>query len=308
MIEVAVVTSTSGPSQAYKLWDKASGWESEEVTYGGIIISPRSFRTEESGSLLLFREEDSNPDTLAGSILQLAKNCKDKLCVAAHNKTYLKVQAQADYDKIVPVQLLHDTDDPVFKALQSFVSEPSKKGLEAIKHGIVNASEQNAVRQVAAVRHAVARLLVPVTIDLKGWRDSDFDGRYGSEIISDYRGGRAQELITECYRSIYVNEPSIRRIVEQSLSSAKRVQDSAAANDIEKGWAVIQQKIPRNTRPGEPPEVYALLTDLGSEEGLSKLKNAVRRIDGFIKWYSELDEALAQLRPGVECALKLTKS
>lgn len=200
------------------------------------------------------------------------------------------------------VPFIHEPGRPPFDDLLKLFTRPDPEAFDAALDAVKKKQELTHAQRLTTLKHRLARLFLPVSVDLQGWREFEYDDEYMDELLSSYgrdegRLERARELLYERGR------PAGAETVER-LVTELGLEGSGA-------WGRVQSLLPpqepaREELPGMPlyAEVFRVKDVLGSlrEKGaLHRLKGALEAgDDSFNEWYLALEAALAELRGEME--------
>ena len=304
------------PDPRYQLWEltRASGWQDDDV------LAETSVRTFDVGSdkivILcqasppLATTKDKSKRKTTHWVTQIAKSPKYdadvKVYIASHSG-YVDVKAvQSEVDNtrlIACASFSHMLDatgiDDVSDALYQLLPKPQRKAFEATLMAVKTQQTLTHAHRLSTLKHRLAHLFLPISVDLQAWSGYGFDDEYMREILSSYadedeRLERARGLLYGVGQR--GDDESIEKIVEES-----GLEDSEA---WEKVKILLPQREPASDEEKSAAaaysEVFQRLDVLGSlkdKTGLKRLRDSLQSgRNPFNEWYAELDGALVKLR------------
>lgn len=228
-----------------------------------------------------------------------------KVYIAAHSD-YVDlrfVRWEVDKEKIGAIASFNHLPespglDELSDALYKLIPEPDHETFNATLDAIKNRQVKTHTQRLSALKHSLAHLFLPISVDLQAWRGFDFDDEYMKEIINSYQADegrlkRARELLYGAVKSPEAD--SMEKIVREAGLEESQL------------WSKVISLLPRREPKSEEEkrdssvyiEVFQtqdVLGSLKSSAKLNELKDLLKTDNPFNRWYVELDEALIELR------------
>lgn len=168
----------------------------------------------------------------------------------------------------------------------------AEAGCEELEKAILQLLGQTRVNRVSVLKHKIANCFLPIDIDLQGWRDTGFNGDYGSEIVTAYKE-RPFAPLQQVREHLYDGPFSLKNILLQEGEHA-----AAAEKEIEELLPKAGPAIGKDARAKAFTQASVVLDCLhaGDLEGLQEM---IADSDCFHAWFDMLMETLDRLRDAV---------
>jgi len=229
-----------------------------------------------------------------------------KVHIAAHsNYVDLKsVRARVDKARLTACAFFsHMVDaaglDEVSDALYQLLPKPHYEAFETALEAVKNRQVVTHAQRLSTLKHRLAHLFLPISVDLQAWSGYDFDDEYMKEILSSY--GDEEERLERARGLLYGDgQPAESENVEKIVADADL--------DYSETWEKVQTLLPRDEPESDADknasvaysEVFQELDVLGSLKDKTKLKRLRNSLQSgrnpFNEWYAGLDGALIELR------------
>jgi hypothetical protein len=308
-----IVTS---PDPEYQLWEltQASGWQDDDV------LAETSVKTFDVGddkivilcqaSPPLANSKEKSKRKTTGWVTEIAKSPKYgadvKVHIAAHSGyvDVKAVQSEVDNTRLVACasfsHMIKATGiDDVSDALYQLLPQPQRKAFKAALMAVKTQQTLTHAHRLSTLKHRLAHLFLPISVDLQAWSGYGFDDEYMREILSSY--GDETERLESARALLYGagqhgDDESIEKIVEES-----GLEDSEAWKKVK---ILLPQREPVSDEEKSAAAAYShvfqrldVLGSLKDKTELKRLKDSLRSGQNpFNEWYAELDGALVELR------------
>lgn len=327
-MRLLIIVTTDYPE--YKLWELTAGWPAEQPLGEAPVVRVASVGDDrvvvlcQSPSALADADNDAYKEwEIRADITKTTTAWVTAIAAAPRYGEGVEVYVAQHYGYVdvkavgkglpagralicAPFNHLPDAPglDALFDALQELLKETSPRAFESALRAVRKKQEGTRAQRLTTLKHRLAHLFLPISVDLQAWGRFNFDDEYMREMIESYRvdSGRldaARELLYGPQAGQRPESDSVEKIVKEV--------------GLERGavWADVRALLPRR-EPGTDAERDAaasysevfqrldLLGSLGDAGKLGKLKTALRTGNPFCAWYSELDAALGRLREALE--------
>jgi hypothetical protein len=183
----------------------------------------------------------------------------------------------------------------LYDYLLELVEETGGPSFDAAIDAIDRTQGMTHAQRLSTLKHRLAHVFLPVSVDLHAWRDSDYDDFYLQELRESYR---TDEGRLERARNLLYKESSGGDNIEKLLGEIDLEDDES--------WAAIKRLLPPKSYEEEieqkRPASYehflkakAVLESLMDRNKLLELRTELRHENQFGAWCKELDEKLSQL-------------
>lgn len=303
-------------SPVYELWERTAAWDEDQVLKDTLV------RAREVGGdkVFILRQAESKlddpiereseiRDVTTPWVTQIANSPEHgadaKVYIAAHSDYVdLKVvRSEVGKERLGACAFFSHQEgspglDEISDALYSLIPQPEHDTFSAALDAIKNRQVLTHAQRLSALKHRLAHLFLPISIDLQAWRGFDFDDEYMKEIVNSYgddegRLGRARELIYGAGRD--AEGDCVEKIVADAglqggecwLSVTSLLPRSEPESEAEKRAASVYSEV---------FQTHDLLGSLKDKKKLEGLKEILRDDNPFNSWYVQLEEALIALR------------
>jgi hypothetical protein len=313
-MRLLIIVTADAPG--YLLWEKTKGWQGDDV------LADRPVRVGSVGQDRIVilcqaestvggeseRERDIRRKTTPW-VLKIANSQKyaavAKVYVAAHDKYVDLKQLRAGIAKErfgACAFFNHEPKardlDVISDALYPLIDKPSAEAYETALDAVKKEQALTHVQRLSVLKHRLAHLFLPISVDLQAWREFDYDDEYMEAILDSYkqdegRLGRAREPLYA--QALSPGNESVEKIVKEV-----KFEGSPA-------WAEINSLLPK-TDPASPEEkarsasfvdvfqTKQLLESLKNKDQLTELKSFLKTDNPLTQWYTKLEAALIKLR------------
>lgn len=314
---IIVVTA---PFPGYRLWEMTEKWQEDQVLeetkvrvagvgHDKIVVLCQADSRVKGDS---DRERDIRAKTTPW-VLGIANSplygAADKVYLAAHSGyvDLKRVRAGVAKEKRGAYAFFNHSPDPphsdeIYRALYKLIPDPDEERFAAAVAAITSRQGLTHAQRLSGLKHRLAHLFLPISVDLHAWRGFDFDDEYMREIINSYREdegrlSRARELLYGAGQP--PDADSVEKIVKEA-----RLEESPC-------WRKVVSLLPRKEPDTEAEkrdapgysEVFQTQDVLGSlknKDKLRALKEVLTKDNPFNSWYVELETALIELRNQME--------
>lgn len=232
----------------------------------------------------------------------------EKVYVAGHEGYVDAERVRADVGERLDVctPFIHMKGKPPYDELLWLVTQPdadADDAYDAAVDAVKKKLELTHSQRLSTIKHRLAHLFLPVSVDLQAWRSFDFDNEHMNDMLNWYREDegrmeRARRLVYE--HGQVAGAESVEKLVKElGLESSE-------------AWGKVNRLLPRN-EPTQSDDIQAapfyvevfvmkdVLGSLREKTGLNRLREALEAgDDSFNEWYIALETALVELRDVME--------
>jgi hypothetical protein len=289
-----------------ELWEKAVAWPIDKT----FPQSEVRVTNADNDKILLLHQADSDEDSEDDQMIDSRRATTEWLIALANSENYkaarIYLATHAGYADIVKVQrqitnerfqtgaeFNHERRNPVFESLLSLFESSDKESFDGLVDNIALQQKRTYAQRLSTLKHRLAHVFLPVTVDLHAWGEFNYDDLYLQEIRDTYRfdEGRLDRA-----RSLIYRESSISDNVENIVRERQLHADES--------WLAIKDLLPPKSREqqvdasddyDEFKQARAVLESLQDREKLVQLRTQLRDGNTFGAWCKELDNHLAEL-------------
>ena len=299
---VIIVTYLDSP-----LWKESKSWPLEKI----FKETPVRTVTIESDRILLLCQAESKAqhdviwdirNKTTPWLIDLANSAQyssAQIYVAAHADMisfqelrreipHARFRAGANFNHESGVSALYDR-------LIELVNKVDNESFEAVIECISQGQKQTYAQRLSTLKHRLAHVFLPISVDLHAWQECGFDDLYLQELRESYQ---TDEGRLDRARSLLYEESSVGDNVERLLSETGLEDDDA--------WAAIKLLLPPKSKDEEVErnqrddydmflKAKAVLDSLKDRKKLMTLRSELRQENVFGAWCKELDKQLSQL-------------
>lgn len=319
--QLRIIIIVTTPDPAYVLWAQAEQWTAFELPQGVVV------RVESIGSdiVLMICQADSNLQS-ADRSKDINSKTTDRVIQIVSSKQYnaareVYIASHSDYVDFKRVGDALATDrfggyasfshypsspglDPLFDELSRLTLNPGSEEFEHVLEAIKKKQKLTHAQRLSKLKHRLAHVFLPISVDLQAWKSFGFDDEYMKEMLAFYAGDegrleRARELL-------YHEETAI-----EGDSVKKILREAGLDESASESWHEIQRLLPEKEPEAgkektEAPEYTDLfktqdmLGCLKNREKLKQLRTVLRTGNPFNDWFAKLEKALIKLRDEIE--------
>lgn len=286
---------------------------SDLVKVGPLTGQEAGVRFDLEAYTVVFVSEDL--EDLDDVVKQVVKRWKqDKNYVVAHNLDAF-IKDRSGLARLVDVLAsFRNTEDyaDFTNALNNFMEgvEGGDSDIgtrcENLEKAIISLENRRVSGSFSMLKHRIARLLLPIDIDLQGWTESAFNPEYGGEILEAYKDKKAWKSLAEVRKLLYdASDGSDANSLSAILRRAglSPLHASETVDDIEKAKSSPVHLTLRKLRGLLPPDdvneqfrpAWEILFSLNVGD-LQSLQTKLTGDNPFHKWLADLDDLLDNLR------------
>jgi len=181
---------------------------------------------------------------------------------------------------------------PVFRELCEFSKSPSQDKFDEVCEVIEKGWVKNLAQKFGTTKHRISQVLIPVEVDLQGWREYDFEDSHRQEIEEEYmvkvcQRGREPHLIKEVKRLVYSDKPwSLKSIVH----------DAGVQN--KERWFYLTKLLPKlsHNDPSRPSDAKKRFDLYCAMEGLEDTNHVIKKTSGAKKRHNLYKNAKKPLK------------
>jgi hypothetical protein len=184
----------------------------------------------------------------------------------------------------------------MYDTLRALTAKVEEKTVKAVIECIEQHQERTYSDRLRTLKHRLAHVFLPVTVDLHAWQEFGFDDLYLQELRRAYE--KDEGRLERARSLLYDDDTSPEDSVEKLIRENNLLRDEA--------WTQVQLLLPPESTektvnrddPGEYQSFLtakALLESLKDPQKLRTLRTELREHDSFGSWCKDLDNHLSQL-------------
>lgn len=296
------------------LWKKSEAWKPEK----NFNKTPARVAAIEHDVALILCQAESKADNEAEAFWEVRNATTPWLVEVANSTPYsgaqIYVAAHADmvdFQKLrceIPnarfragANFNHQDKNPsaFYASLLELVNRANNETFEAVIECINQGQKRTYAQRLSTLKHRLANVFLPISVDLNGWQECGFDDLYLQDLRESYQ---MDEGRLDRARSFLYEESSVGDSVEKLLSETELEDD--------RPWEAIKMLLPPKSNQQEVErhennyglflKAKAVLDSLKDSDKLMKLRSELPRENAFGDWCKELDNQLSQLARQVD--------
>jgi hypothetical protein len=294
------------------LWDKSKGWPIApgfhgEVKVAGIgkdqLLVLCQAESEEQSEPRAIRDSRQKTTTWLVDLSNSASYENARIYVAAHAGfvSFNELRTQITNGRFhAGAEFSHQTGfvRGLFDYLLELFDKVENDTFEAVVEYIGQRQERTYAERLKTLKHRVASIFLPVSVDLYAWHEFGFDDLHLQELRESYEmdDGRLDRARSLLYVESSAGDNVEKLVVETNLKD-------------DESWTAIKLLLPPKSVEPVPEEVEEdeangykeffsakyVLDNLKDRDGLVALRKKLRVKNTFGAWCKELDRHLAQL-------------
>ena len=273
---------------------------------------PMKHKSVDDDEVLILCQAESEEDREDRAMIESRQKTTDWLIQLANSANYKESQVYiathagyTDFSRLAPEVLNerfktgadynHERGHPLFDALVDLLDKGDTSSFEAVLDRIERLRKLTYAQRLSTLKHRLAHVFLPVSVDLHAWHEFGYDDLYLQEIRDGYRfdEGRLDRA-----RSLLYQESSVSDNIETIIAETKLYNDES--------WLAVKCLLPPKSREqaieGETSDAYelfkgakAVLESLKDRDKLVELRTELRKENVFGAWCKDLDNHLSQL-------------
>jgi hypothetical protein len=222
---------------------------------------------------------------------------KARIYVAAHAgyADFTQLRKQISDGRLHAVAYFNHRAGEVYDTLHALTAKVEEKTIKAVIECIEQHQERTYADRLRTLKHRLAHVFLPVTVDLHAWQEFGFDDLYLQELRKAYESDEGR--LERARNLLYDDDTSPEDSVEKLIRENNLLRDEA--------WTQVKLLLPpestektiQDTADEYKPYLTAkaLLESLGDPQKLRTLRTELREQDSFGSWCKDLDNHLSQL-------------